>query len=132
MMRRIAIRTECRRVASTAGVCGGAPAGGRIRYGERLATRSAAPSGEAETFCDAARRCAVLIMPLTAWRIGHIAVTCDGCGLETTCDRRPNGYAVLLATGSSEHPALVHRALWLGEPPLPLLCPYCSRRHATQ
>jgi hypothetical protein len=66
-------------------------------------------------------------MPLTAWRIGHTVVKCDACGLEVSTDRRPNGYAALLAAGWSENSAAVQPQLWFGDPPTLLLCPACSR-----
>ena len=93
--------------------------------------------GEPRSSASILGGCSVWSMPLTVWRIGCAAVTCDRCGAEASSARRPNGYAALLEAGWTEQPSLVDHDLdgmalepqrWLGEELLALLCPSCSRR----
>jgi hypothetical protein len=75
-------------------------------------------------------------MPMIAWRIGHAAVQCDGCGVEESSAGFANGYAALLARGWSERGARARTSIdWMTlelergpreRSPL-LLCPACSR-----
>jgi hypothetical protein len=66
-------------------------------------------------------------MPLTVWRIGFAAATCDLCGRTEERRERPNGYAVMLANGWREEPRNdVEGVLRLGPGPPRLVCPRCA------
>jgi hypothetical protein len=66
-------------------------------------------------------------MPLTVWRIGFAAATCDRCGRSEERRERPNGYAVMLANGWREEPRDdAEGARRLGVGPPRLACPRCA------